>query len=127
MRALAGFLALVLAFPATALAAGWGPDGHPRINLNQGMLTELYDQLQKEFNEDAAKFVVAYRMNGPKNQPSSSKSGSSVASNSKNTKSSGSTKRGATAGPIIVPMPNDDDRAESAATRRFLQARCYTP
>ena len=30
---------------------------------------------------------------------------------------SGSTNKGATAGPIIVPRPNDEDSAYSAATR----------
>ena len=39
---------------------------------------------------------------------------------------SGSTNNGATAGPMIVPRPNDEDRAESAATRplrRVFEAR----
>ena len=38
----------------------------------------------------------------------------------------GSTNRGAIAGPMIVPSPNDDDSADSAATRplrRVLEAR----
>ena len=38
----------------------------------------------------------------------------------------GSTNNGATAGPMIVPRPNEDDKAESAATRplrRVLDAR----
>ncbi len=49
-------------------------DGQPRINLNQGLLTELYDQLEEEFDEETAKFVIAYRVNGPK--PNASSSGS---------------------------------------------------
>ena len=38
----------------------------------------------------------------------------------------GSTNSGASAGPMIVPRPNDDDKAESAATRplrRVFEAR----
>ncbi len=40
-------------------------DGSPRININQSLLTELYDEIATEFEEDVAKFIVAYRMNGP--------------------------------------------------------------
>ena len=40
-------------------------DGSPRINVNQSLLTELYDEIANEFDEDVAKFIVAYRMNGP--------------------------------------------------------------
>lgn len=49
-------------------------DGEPRLNVNERLLTELYDQLEEEFAEDAtfdaeevARFIVAYRMNGPSN------------------------------------------------------------
>jgi len=44
-------------------------DGQPRINLNSGLLTDLYDQLEEAFDEDTAKFVIAYRMNGPTEVP----------------------------------------------------------
>ena len=40
--------------------------------------------------------------------------------------SKGRTNKGATAGPMIVPRPNDEDKAESAATRplrRVFDAR----
>jgi hypothetical protein len=61
------------------LALGWGAyltvhskelnrrsDGSPRIYLNNNILTELYDELLEEFgDEDIARFVVAFRMNGP--------------------------------------------------------------
>jgi type II secretory pathway component PulK len=40
-------------------------DGETRINVNNNMLTELYDQLAAEFNEDVARFVVGYRIFGP--------------------------------------------------------------
>ncbi|GAB4148293.1 MAG: type II secretion system protein GspK [Planctomycetaceae bacterium] len=47
-------------------------DGEEKVNLNEGLLTELYDALEEEFSEDGnaeeiARFVVAYRMNGPNN------------------------------------------------------------
>lgn len=41
-------------------------DGSQKINVNNGLLTDLYDQLAAEFDEDVAKFVVAFRMSGPK-------------------------------------------------------------
>ncbi|MCA9070486.1 MAG: hypothetical protein KDA84_16250, partial [Planctomycetaceae bacterium] len=40
-------------------------DGTEKINLNQSLLTELYDAVSNEFGEEMANFVVAYRMNGP--------------------------------------------------------------
>lgn len=39
-------------------------DGEARINVNNNVLTDLYDQLAAEFNDDVAKFVVAYRIFG---------------------------------------------------------------
>ncbi|HET6425139.1 MAG TPA: hypothetical protein VFG20_15740 [Planctomycetaceae bacterium] len=44
-------------------------DGRTKIDLNNGLLTDLYDQLEEEFGEDAAKFVIAYRISGPKDLP----------------------------------------------------------
>ena len=44
-------------------------DGEERLNVNQGLLTELYDALVEEFDEDTAKFVVAYRMYGSTDDP----------------------------------------------------------
>ncbi|MCA9057764.1 MAG: general secretion pathway protein GspK, partial [Planctomycetaceae bacterium] len=43
------------------------PDGAERINLNQGLMTELFDALEPEYGEDIAKFVVAYRLFGNEN------------------------------------------------------------
>lgn len=40
-------------------------DGSERININNGVLTDLYDMLLEEFDEDVARFVVAFRLNGP--------------------------------------------------------------
>lgn len=42
-------------------------DGAARINLNQGLMTELFDALEPEFGETAAQFVVAYRLYGDVN------------------------------------------------------------
>lgn len=42
------------------------PDGSEKIFINQGILTDLYDETMKLVNnEDKAKFIVAYRMYGP--------------------------------------------------------------
>jgi len=40
-------------------------DGSQKINLNESDLESLYDQVAAEFGEDAARFVVAYRIYGP--------------------------------------------------------------
>ena len=40
-------------------------DGSEKINVNDGVLTDLYDALFEEFDEDVARFVVAFRLNGP--------------------------------------------------------------
>lgn len=50
-------------------------DGTPRIDLSSGILTDLYDSLEEEFDEDVAKFVVAYRINGPKPEDDNSGTG----------------------------------------------------
>ncbi|MFK7819832.1 MAG: general secretion pathway protein GspK [Planctomycetaceae bacterium] len=39
-------------------------DGSDKVNLNQGLMTELYDAIADEFDEERAKFVVAYRLYG---------------------------------------------------------------
>ena len=57
-------------------------DGTKKIDVNNGLLTELYDALKDEFGADAAKFVIAYRISGPKDQPPEDTSGKSVASSS---------------------------------------------
>jgi hypothetical protein len=59
-------------------------DGTARINVNNGLLTDLYDQLAEEFDEDTAKFVVGFRLAGPKDQPptDSSVSGATTATSS---------------------------------------------
>ncbi|MDB5345345.1 MAG: Type secretory pathway component PulK-like protein [Schlesneria sp.] len=71
-------------------------DGRPKIHLNNGLLTDLYDELEDEFGETTAKFIIAIRLNGPKTTApasTSSKSGSSSStsgSSGSSSKSSGS-------------------------------------
>ncbi|MEZ6051920.1 MAG: type II secretion system protein GspK [Planctomycetaceae bacterium] len=47
------------------------PDGTPKININQPLLTVLYDELAEEFGEDSGipHFITAYRLNGSTNLP----------------------------------------------------------
>ncbi len=40
-------------------------DSAERTDLNQPLLTELYDELEVDYGVDVAAFVVAFRMNGP--------------------------------------------------------------
>lgn len=40
------------------------PDGSERINLNQALMTELFDAVEAELDEEAAQFIVAYRLYG---------------------------------------------------------------
>ncbi len=42
-------------------------DSSPRVNLNQPLLTTLYDQLEEEFGQEVATFIVAFRAYGPVN------------------------------------------------------------
>ena len=65
-------------------------DGTLKINVNDGFLTDLYDALEKEFNEDTAKFVVGYRINGPATAIAVSKTNPVVASTSTSMSSSNS-------------------------------------
>lgn len=44
--------------------------GEERINLNEPLLTDLYDALLEEYDEDIALFVTAYRLKGPNVDPS---------------------------------------------------------
>lgn len=43
------------------------PDGTGKIDVNQSLLTELYDQIEEEFGEDLAIFITAYRLYGATN------------------------------------------------------------
>lgn len=55
-------------------------DGQTKIDINMNALGDLYDKIQPELGEDVAKFIVAYRMNGPY-QGSSGGSGAGTNSN----------------------------------------------
>jgi DNA uptake protein ComE-like DNA-binding protein len=43
------------------------PDETAKIDVNQSLLTELYDQIEEEFGEDVAVFITAYRLYGATN------------------------------------------------------------
>lgn len=60
-------------------------DGTARIYINNGVLDELYDTLAEEFDEDVARFVVAFRMSGPyvdPNDPAAAETSPSTGSDS---------------------------------------------
>jgi len=99
-------------------------DGQPRINLNQGLLTDLYDQLAEEFDEDTAKFIVAYRMNGPKEQPgdTSTKSSKSNSQNSKNSKNANSKKSGSGGNSKSSSGSNSGSSKNSGGSQQQQQA-----
>jgi hypothetical protein len=42
-------------------------DGADKIDVNNGMMVDLYDQLAEEFDEDVARFITAYRLYGATN------------------------------------------------------------
>lgn len=51
-------------------------DGRPKIHLNNGLLTDLYDALEDEFGTATAQFVISVRMNGATAPSGSGSSGS---------------------------------------------------
>ena len=81
-------------------------DGTARTYINNGVLDELYDTLAEEFDEDVAKFVIAFRMNGPYTDPN----GPAAASDSGNT-SNGNTNAG-------TPASGPNSNANSDSTSR---------
>lgn len=52
-------------FTLHAMESNLMQDGAERIDLNQPLLTELYDELSEEYGVEIATFVTAFRMNGP--------------------------------------------------------------
>jgi len=64
-------------------------DGTEKINLGSNKLEELYDELETEFDEDTAKFVVAYRLFGPEQQNSRRGSRGSQGNNSQGGQNAG--------------------------------------
>ncbi|MCA9037000.1 MAG: general secretion pathway protein GspK [Planctomycetaceae bacterium] len=55
------------------------PDGAERINLNQGLMTELFDAIEPDYGEEAAQFVVAYRLFGNENASAATQASLTVA------------------------------------------------
>jgi DNA uptake protein ComE-like DNA-binding protein len=55
-------------------------DGTAKIDLNNGLLTDLYDALEEEFGVEVANFVVAYRLVGrdPAEKPPEDTTGTSA-------------------------------------------------
>ena len=53
----------------TAREVNLRADGDEKLNVNQDLLTELYDAIEEEFDEETARFVVAYRMYGSIDDP----------------------------------------------------------
>ncbi len=43
------------------------PDGSPKIHVNESLLTELYDAIAQEYDEELATFITAYRIYGGAN------------------------------------------------------------
>lgn len=71
-------------------------DGSEKININNGVLADLYDDLVEEYadgdGEEIAKFIVAYRMNGPSNATEENQPASTGLSNA-NTSTGGGNAR----------------------------------
>ncbi len=49
---------------ATSRERNSTPDGEAKINLNMGEMTELYDAVEELYGEEAASFIVAFRLAG---------------------------------------------------------------
>ncbi len=73
-------------------------DGEERINVNQGLLTELYDAVEEELGEEVATFIVAYRMNGPLTTSASEGGGGSGGATGGRSAGAGATGGGGTGG-----------------------------
>ncbi|HWL09471.1 MAG TPA: hypothetical protein VNQ76_13770 [Planctomicrobium sp.] len=64
--------------------------GEARVNVNQELLTDLYDELEEKFDADVAQFVAAFRLKGPYNGEASASSDSASGGSSGTQSSSGS-------------------------------------
>ncbi|WP_397570155.1 hypothetical protein [Schlesneria sp. T3-172] len=85
-------------------------DGTLKINVNDGFLTDLYDALEKEFDENTAKFIVAYRINGPSTKLKESQTNPLVPPDAESTKLSNTEKASS---PNAKPA---DDAASSSTS-----------
>ncbi len=69
-------------------------DGSERINVNENALDQLFDALEEEFDEDTARFIVAYRIYGAYQDPSQTfdeEGGSTSSSSQRNNTQAGAT------------------------------------
>ena len=87
-------------------------DGTLKINVNDGFLTDLYDALAEAFDEDTAKFVIAYRINGPATPVPTSKTNPPVTSTTSSTSTSSST--------TSTPSQSIQDQQAAASLTDFL-------
>ncbi|MCA9053209.1 MAG: general secretion pathway protein GspK [Planctomycetaceae bacterium] len=60
-------LGLYVYLTMNSLESNLRPDGSSKIDVNQSLLTELYDQIAEEYDEDVATFITAYRLFGATN------------------------------------------------------------
>jgi len=56
--------------------------GEPKFNVNEQLLTDLYDQLEERLGATEAQFITAYRLNGPIAATPSSSGGTGTGSGS---------------------------------------------
>ncbi|WP_437226175.1 general secretion pathway protein GspK [Planctomicrobium sp. SH661] len=56
--------------------------GEPRLNVNETLLTDLYDLLEERLGPDEARFITAYRLNGPLKSGGDQSSGQSSGNSS---------------------------------------------
>jgi Type II secretion system (T2SS), protein K len=84
-------------------------DGTPRVDVNMNALGDLFDKLAPLFDEDTAKFVIAYRMAGPKPAAGSSSGGAGTAT-------AGRSSGGATGGTSAPGSPSSTTGTPGTAT-----------
>ena len=89
-------------------------DGALKINVNDGFLTDLYEALEKEFDENTAKFIVGYRINGPSTAMKESKTNPLVSSTTPSTSNASKSKS---------QSPNAKPAAETSATSTSTESQ----
>ena len=94
-------------------------DGKPKINVNDGFLTDLYDALLKEFDEDTAKFIIGYRINGSSDKVQVSKTNppktsSSTSSSSSSTSNSSTSSKSGSSGTSSTSSSNSSSKSGSS-------------
>lgn len=73
-------------FTVASSESNAAPTGEPKIDINQALLTDLFDAIVEAMDdEDAAQFIAAYRMNGPTDPENSSQPAESQQSDSQQT------------------------------------------